>query len=156
LVRGSAAGRALYAPIAEAAEAAAGEEAAPMEQIGSLLLLQVHLDRLLADDEWEHPTDLLDPMRHSGCVEISHLLRLCERRLSRERDPALASRLQTVRDRLRHYRVVHQGAKALATCRASLTRRLRGEPAADSLDYEAITRVAAALEQLIESQGGGD
>ena len=76
----------------------------------SKVLLELHLDRLVAQDGWEHPSQVLERPR----PELDALLAACEQRIRhkpRSLPPEHARRLELVRTKLERAQRISQRAR---------------------------------------------
>lgn len=62
----------------------------------SRLVLELHLDRLLETDGWEHPTQVLERPRPN----LDELLSVCQGRIEKTQDPLWQQRLRTIQEKL--------------------------------------------------------
>jgi len=97
----------------------------------SRLVLELHLDRLLEVDGWEHPTQVLERPR----PDLEELLTVCQGRIESTLDPLRVPRLLAVREKLERAQRIAVNARR---------RRQRRQPSDAGKDSE------DAVETIIE------
>lgn len=73
----------------------------------SRLVLELHLDRLLDVDGWEHPTQVLERPR----PDLEELLAVCQGRIDNTLEPAREHRLLAVREKLERAQRIAMNAR---------------------------------------------
>jgi hypothetical protein len=90
----------------------------------SRLVLELHLDRLLEVNGWEHPTQVLERPR----PEIEELLSVCQGRIENTLEPLHERRLLAVREKL------ERAQRIAVNARKRRGRRQASEPEKDNED----------------------